>query len=398
MIRFWVVKSVYKLCAAVSVSTVLRFRSLMANMNRTQKIWIVLGVAVLALRWAAGHSPELVERYYSRGLFPIIRNIIDYGAAWLPIPLVALLLPLLLFWGIRAAVRWFKHRTPWLQKLKSAGVSLLAFAGAVMFLFLFLWGFNYSRVPLETQLGLAAQPLTMEQIREELDHSTLAIIAARERIPGASSAPVTATALPREMELLLRGEVSSRLTAWGYPAPGRVRGRVLYPKGILLRFGTAGIYFPFTGEGHADAGLHPLQLPAVVAHEMAHAYGFGDEGDCNFIAYAACVQSSNPLVAYSAELTYWRTLAVNYRAYQPDAYRDIREGLPAGIRADLDAINQNTLAYPDIFPRFRDAAYNTYLKAQGIREGMLNYDRIMMLARAYRLDPRWGVKSGPMNN
>ncbi|MBX2926732.1 MAG: DUF3810 domain-containing protein [Saprospiraceae bacterium] len=367
-------------------------------MNRTQKTWIALGVIALVLRWAAGHSPELVERYYSRGLFPVIRNVIDYGAAWLPAPLAFLLIPLLLFLGALNAMRWFKRKAPLVQKLKSAGFSLLAFAGAVTFLFLFLWGFNYSRVPLETQLGLTAQPLTMEQIREELDYSTRAVIAARKRIPGAGNAPLTSAALPNEMELLLRGEVSNQLTSWAYPAPGRVRGRVLYPKGILLRFGTAGIYFPFTGEGHADAGLHPLQLPAVVAHEMAHAYGFGDEGVCNFIAYAACVQSNDPMVAYSAELTYWRTLAVNYRAYQPDAYRDIRDGLPAGIRADLDAINQNILAYPDIFPRFRDAAYNTYLRAQGIREGMLNYDRVMMLARAYRLDSKWGVKPDPVDN
>jgi hypothetical protein len=354
-------------------------------MNRTQKIWIALGVVALVLRWGAVHAPEFVERYYSRGLFPVIRSIIDYGVAWLPVPLVFLILPLLLFWGIRAVVRWFRRKTSWLHKLKAAGISLLSFIGATIFLFLFLWGFNYSRVPLETQLGLSTAPLTQEQIREELEHSTLAIIAARARIPGADDTAVTSGALPTGMEPLLRGEVSRQLAAWGYPVPGRVRGRVLYPKGILLRIGTAGVYIPFTGEGHVDAGLHPLQLPAVVAHEMAHAYGFGDEGVCNFIAYAACVQSNDPLVAYSAELTYWRTLAVNYRSYQPDAYRDIREGLPAGIRADLDAINQNILAYPDIFPRFRDATYNAYLKAQGIEEGMLNYDRVMMLARAYRL-------------
>lgn len=355
-------------------------------MKQTQKIWIGLGLVALLLRWVAAGKPEWVEQYYSRGLFPVIRGVIDYGAAWLPFPVVYLVLALFLFWMVRGAIRLVKRRASPLQKIKSAAFSLAAFLGGVVFLFLFLWGFNYSRVPLERQLGLDPQPLSVEDIREELDITSAAIIAARARIPGASDSAFTAEALPAQLEPLLRHNVSAWLEQRGFLAPGRVRGRVLYPRGILLRFGTAGVYFPFSGEGHADAGLHPLQLPSVLAHEMAHAFGFGDEGVCNYIAYAAGVRSDDPFVVYTAELSYWRTLAVNYRIREPEAYRDIREGLPAGILNDLDAINQTMLSYPDFFPRFRDAAYNTYLRAQGVREGMLSYDRVMMLVRAERVN------------
>ncbi len=353
-------------------------------MNRSQKIWIGLGIAALGLRWIAAGRPEWVEQLYSRGLFLLIRPAIDYGAAWLPFPIAYLVLGAFLFFVIRGMARLLKKPVSLWQKLKNAAYSVLAFLGGTVFLFLFLWGFNYSRVPLEQQLGLEPKPLSAEDIREELDITTAAIIAARARIPGASDSAFTAASLPAQIEPFLRRTVSGWLERRGYPAPGRVRGRVLYPKGVLLRFGTAGIYFPFSGEGHADAGLHPLQLPPVLAHELAHGFGFGDEGVCNFIAYSAGVRSGDPLVVYASELSYWRTLAVNYRVYEPEAYRDIREGLPAGIRNDLDAINQAMLAYPDIFPRFRDAAYNTYLKAQGVREGMLSYDKVMMLVRAER--------------
>ncbi len=353
-------------------------------MKRSQKIWIALGIIALLLRWMASFSPHFVERYYSRGLFPFIRTAIDFGLAWLPFPLVYLVLPLLVIWGASSAAPFFRLRAPLLQKMVNAAWSLLAFLGGTVFLFLFLWGFNYSRVPLEQQLGLNPKPLSVKEIREELDLSTPALINARKRIPGAGDAAIASSARPATMEKLLRQQVSGWLAEKGFPTPGRVRGRMLYPKGILLRFGTAGIYFPFSGEGHADAGLHPLQLPAVIAHEMAHGLGFGDEGVCNYIAYAACVNSGDPLVAYTAQLSYWRTLAANYRAYEPEAYRKIRENLPAGIQADLDDINRNILSYPDIFPGFRDAAYNSYLKAQGISEGMLSYDKVIMLVRAAR--------------
>ena len=40
--------------------------------------------------------------------------------------------------------------------------------------------------------------------------------------------------------------------------------------------------------------------------------------------------------------------------------------------------------YPDILPAVRDAAYNTYLKAQGIDDGIKNYDRVIMLVHAWK--------------
>lgn len=354
-------------------------------MKTSQKIWILLGAVTLVLRQVAVARPDWTEHLYSRGLYVAIRYAIDYGLAWLPFPIAYLVVPGVLIWiGVSIRRRLHRREGVW-GKIKSAGAGILAFLGGLVFFFFFLWGFNYSRIPLEQQLDLQPRPLTAEELREEFDLATTALTAARARIPGASDAALNYQPAAGALEQQLRSETAAWLQSKGYHAGGRVRGRQLYPKGILLRFGTAGIYFPFSGEGHADAGLHPLQLPPVLAHELAHGYGFGDEGVCNYIAYAACKNSNDPMIAYASVLSFWRTLAAQYRARRPDEYRLLREALPVGIRADIDAINQKMLAYPDIFPRFRDAAYNTYLKAQGVQEGMLSYDKVVMLVRAERL-------------
>ena len=173
-----------------------------------------------------------------------------------------------------------------------------------------------------------------------------------------------------------------------FPAIGKVRGREIYPKGIFLHFSSSGLYFPFTGEGHVDAGVHALQKPYIIAHEMFHGYGFGDEGTCNFNAFLACIKSNDPYIAYSGHLSYWRTLAINYLRYRPKEYRAFRRTLPLTIQADLDAINEVLISYPDIMPRFRYYAYDAYLKAQGIDEGMKNYNRVIMLVNAWRKQKR----------
>ena len=93
------------------------------------------------------------------------------------------------------------------------------------------------------------------------------------------------------------------------PHSGRVRVRQPWPNGFLLRWSTAGIYIPQTGEGHIDRGLLAVQKPFTIAHEMAHGYGVADEGACNFIAWLACSQSRDPWVRFGGALTYWRYAA-----------------------------------------------------------------------------------------
>ncbi len=189
--------------------------------------------------------------------------------------------------------------------------------------------------------------------------------------------------LPAGLEATLRAGLEGRLAELDYPAVGRVRARRLYPKGIFLRFSSSGLYFPFTAEGHVDAGVHPLMMPYVMSHEMAHGYGFADEGTCSFLAYLGTTASPIPLIAYAGHLNYFRTVAGQYLRQDPEAYAAFRNALPEGIQADLNAINANLEKYPDIMPRLRYYAYDTYLKAQGIPEGMLNYNRVVMLVRAW---------------
>jgi len=357
----------------------------MFKRHKKQLIWIALGAFAIVLRQVAGTHPEWIEQYYSRSIFLGVRCLIDYGFAWMPFPLLYLFVPLFLLWAGLRMRRFFLKRASLKEKIVTGSLSLLAFVGGVVFFFMLLWGLNYGRVPVEDMMELDPHPLDVPALEKELQEETKIIIALRQAIPGApDTSALTDQHFPADMEQQLRDAVETQLALYKYPTLGRVRGRLLYPKGIFLRFSSAGLYFPFTGEGHADAGLHPLQLPYVLAHEMAHGYGFGDEGTCNFWAYLACAQIQTPVLAYCGHLAHWRTLAVHYRSYKPDEYKCLREALPAGILADISAINRNIMEYPDIMPRLREAAYEAYLKSQGISEGIQNYDRVVMLVKAWR--------------
>lgn len=352
--------------------------------NKRKWIWVALGMSAILVRVLLSFSPSLTERIYSRGIFVGIRVLIDYTLGWMPFPLVFVVFSGILIFLFLKIKNLKRTHQSFLHSAGRIGLSLLSFLFGVVFFFLVLWGYNYGRMPIEKTLGIHPAPLVLEELKTELELNTKEVAVARDAIPNISEAPIEANFLPNDLENEIREDVEKLLEKLDFPTAGVVRGRMLKPKGILLRFSTAGVYFPWTGESNVDAGLHPIQIPFTLAHEFAHGYGFTDEGTCNFLAYLACIQSENKMVQYSGQLSYWRYLASSYRRFDRDSYKEFFNALPKGIVADLYAIDENSSKYPDILPEIRDVAYDTYLKTQGIEEGMKSYSRIVMLVKAWK--------------
>ncbi|MFK8105141.1 MAG: DUF3810 domain-containing protein [Saprospiraceae bacterium] len=346
--------------------------------------WLWIGLAGFAILIRFLLSPEQIERYYSRGLFPYLRIVMDNTLSRLsPFALVYPLILVLLVW-LFFKIKNRKRDLSWWERIRSVTFSLIAFLSAVVFFFLVLWGYNYGRVSIETQMGLNPQALSFEALRAEFELETAELIEVRKAV-STDTLAINDTKPLANLETEIRAEVVDLLHLHGFPTSGRVRGRFLKPKGVLLRISTAGVYLPFTGESHIDDGLHPLQKPFVLAHEFSHGYGFTDEGVCNFLAYLSGRNSANPYFKYSTRLAYWRYLASSIRQLNRDYFIDFyQQKLPKGIKADLRAIYENQDQYPDIMPKLRNLVYDSYLKSQGVQEGMKSYSRIGMLVVAYR--------------
>ena len=347
--------------------------------------WVIFLGLTLALRALFQAFPNLAEQAYSRGFFQGIRTGIDYLLGWLPFPLVYVLFGVLL-WKLGTGIRYlfFQKTVTLRQRLLTSGRHLILFLCGVVALFYWLWGYNYNRVPIERQLALPEIQLTPDDIKTALDAQTSLVLQLRFQIQPDTSQPILSEFPQQQLETAVRQEVGGLLQNLQFPTPGRPRGRQPFWNGFLLRFGAAGIYNPFTGECNIDHALHPLTKPANLAHELCHGYGFGDEGTCNFLAYLALEKSQQPFLRYSAELDFWRELAVTYRQLHPDIYPAFRATLPTGFRADLDNIYKVLDQYPEFFAAFRYEVYDQYLKAQGISEGMENYGKVIPLVLAWR--------------
>ena len=342
---------------------------------------------LMFLRFVGGWYPQLIEVYYSRGFFLIIRGLIDYTIAALPIPMFYLFFAGFFLKKIHYFRKSYQKNISFKERLFHSGFHILQFTSIIIVWFLVSWGFNYGRLSIEEQLGLQLEKPSEEHLLSEVQWATKKALDLRELVNEDTFA-LDEKLLPRDLEKEMRTSLEEVLEELGYPNFGRVRARQLYPKGILLRLKTAGIYWFFVGEGNLDAGLHPLQKPFTMAHEMAHGYGFGDEGTCNFLAYLACLKSNQTYVRYAGMLTYWRYIAGEYRYRNPEKYVLFKaEHLSSGMKNDLTAIYENGDKYPDFFPKLRNQTYDSYLKLQGIEDGIENYNRVILLVDAWkRLD------------
>lgn len=245
-----------------------------------------------------------------------------------------------------------------------------------------LWGFNYCANPVRERMDLQVIKLDGEYLKTELEAQYNLLLQTRLKLSQDSI-----LLIPKEKqnhEDLIRIELESLLDSLDYSTAGKVRVRPLF-QGILMRLRTSGIYIPYVLEGHFDRSVHPMQWNNTIAHEMAHGYGVTDEGECNFLAYLVCANTDDLHVQYSGAMAYYRYLARAVIRYDREYYNSYREKLDFRIISDLDQINIYLNKYQELMPNARDKIYDNYLKANGIEDGIVSYDRMVELIAAYRI-------------
>lgn len=343
-------------------------------------LWWLSAVIVFCLnQWMSSGFGN----WYLRYPFQVIRHLYDYSLGWIPFPSIYLVFVLLIWFLMRLSSNANRNSDTVLGYLKLLLMGLLKLIAIFYSCFYILWGFNYKASSLNQQLDFLTPEVEQSELLAELKTITTHLEQVRAQLSKDTFA-LSEKPFHQDTEDDIRFHLREIIHEWGIPNSAKVRIRRLKPKGLLMRISTAGVYIPFAMEGHIDAGLHPVQWPFTMAHEMSHGYGYTDEGTCNFIAYLVCLRSDDAFVQYSGLLGYWRYLASNYRRLEQSEYSKIRNGLSVGIKNDLRAIYTYQDRYPDILPAIRNAIYDSYLKSNGVSQGLKSYSTIVAQCLAWQ--------------
>jgi hypothetical protein len=341
--------------------------------------WITMVGVVAMIQIIDGEG--VVSFYFP--FFSLIRKLYGFTLYYLPFAAIYLVLPLFLW------VCYMAWKNKWI--LVGLKVRYLVY---FVFIFLFIycwfylsWGVLYKAPSLSQRLSLVEENLDSNYLLAELRWVEEKLLETRNKIWKDESLSLPESTAPEHLDLMLQKSVAFTLREWHIHSFENVRIRPLYPAGSLLVFSTAGIYLPFSGEGHYDPGLAHFHAPFVMAHELGHANGITGEADCNFVAMITCLNSNDPYIQYSGLLTYWRYLNADLKKSARYSYYQHMFFRPIAIRRDLEVLYGALDRFPEIMPMVRDVIYDSYLKANGIKDGLTNYDRILIMFKAWKKSP-----------
>jgi hypothetical protein len=352
--------------------------------------WIfpILGLGAYLIHLIVGKNSRFIETVYSHGIYRLFRLIWDFTLGMSPLPLIYIFFFMVFIWLIIRMVLRLKHSRSKV-KLNWRGFSrvflfLIQASGGLVFLFYFMWGFNYNRLQIEKHLNLSPIPLDKAALRQEGQWAVQEADKLRAEIQEAGDKSLALAVLSGNLEEILRSSYRNLFKQMDYPPPMRVRVRLFRPGNWMMRVNVSGIYIPYLAEGYIPSTALAVERPFDMAHEMAHALGFTGEDDCNFLAFLACSKSTEKSVAYSGYLNYWLYLSREIRHVSPLEYREIWNSLPKGIKIDIQAIAESWRRFEGPLREVGRRVQDGYLKAQGVREGVLSYNRMVMLTAAWR--------------
>ena len=317
--------------------------------------------------------PDVVERVYSRQLYPAIQHVVTPVTNLVPVALLDIAVAVvILVIGSAFIVRM--RRFGIVAAIGRTALTLLGVCAAVYLAFLMMWGLNYRRVPLEAKLDYDKGRVTRDAV--------LAFANSAAAEVNARYADAHATRFHVEGLAHAFATVESELGRGTHTELGNPKQSLatLY----FRRAAIDGMTDPVFLEIIVNPEVLDVERPMVIAHEWGHLAGFADESEASFIAWLACVRA-DALSQYSA----WLAVYEHALRALPRQDRSAIQPLQPGPREDLRAIAARYARSSPVVRTAAEGVYDEYLRANRVREGIASYDAVLRLIVGSRFDARW---------
>lgn len=319
-------------------------------------------------------SPQLLETYYSNGIYVFVATVLSY---------ISSLVPFSLFDTINLILVLYVLIITFLIIFKKIGlkdyVRRLLFGLIYLFsAFLWLWGFNYYKPDIYHRLNFKQVPDNQKDTLFVEVFTQLAQAAEDNYLP--PDFVPEQDSIDQSLEHSYR-DLSSFLQI-PYPC-GKRRIKHITLSRLYAKSGILGYFGPWFSEVHINSLLSRWDFPMIMAHEKAHQFGIGGEGEANFYAWLVCSESSYRWNRYSASI-----FALSFFIKATEKNGDKQKF----ISMINPKIMQDILARSHYWSNLKEATMqnvgnkinDTYLKTSGVKKGIKDYNGIVKLILSYR--------------
>jgi hypothetical protein len=323
--------------------------------------------------------PEVVETYYSLGIYPIISSLFRYTLGWIPFSFGDL------FYGfaIIYMIRWlFLNRRRIIRDTKLWLIDVFAFISIIYLAFHLFWGFNYYRLPLHESLDL------------EANYSTEQLISVTEKLIEKSNALHLELASNDSVKIDLPFSKNDilKMVPDGYKSLEKEFPHLEYhPKSIkkslfslpLTYMGFSGYLNPLTGEAQVNSLIVPYRFPVVGSHEVAHQLGYAKENEANFIGGLAAINHQDIYFNYSGYTFLLKHCLLEIYKRDSDLYFETLKTVNKGVLKNYQEVQDFWDSYQNPAEPIFKSTYNSYLIANNQENGMKSYSYVVALIVNY---------------
>lgn len=323
--------------------------------------------------------PEVVERFYSNGLYGCISKISRTALGKIPFSVGDLLYGIVIIYLL---VSIWKSRKSWKISWKDSVLKVLSFLSVAYFLFHILWAMNYYRVPL------------FEKMNIQRDYTDADLIAFTEKLIAKTNTVQLEITQNKNLKVTTPYSQDSvfKMTQNGYAILAKEYPFFKYKTPSIKKslfslpltyMGFGGYLNPFTNEAQVNDKLPMYGFPNVVCHEMAHQMGFASESECNFIGFLACIKNEDLHFQYSAYANALRYCMANIGMKDEGKFKILKARINPGIIENYKESEQFWEQYDTFIDKGFHAFYDQFLKMNQQKEGLESYSKFVNLMVNY---------------
>lgn len=345
-------------------------------------MWIVLVFLAIAIK-VISFSPLWVERYYVNGIYPVISSGLRYLLGWLPISFGDILYGAIIVWLICQAVLVFKliRKRIFSKRLIAGFTRRIFFTGMLVYiLFYGLWGLNYSRMGIASQLGLSEVKYTSN----DLD-SLVLVLHERLNANAALLTPAMRDSFKTKKNLFANAALLYKIAETRYPFLSykgySVKPSIFSYLGNYLGF--QGYYNPFTGEAQVNTTIPLCVEPFVASHEIAHQLGYAKESEANFVGFLACRMHPSVNFKYSVYFDMYHYAIRELRYADSLKALAYDSTLHLQVKRDVEDYRAFYKKYRNPVEPYIDKMYSYFLKANNQPKGKESYNEVVTWLIAY---------------
>ena len=353
-----------------------------------KRFWVFIPLVLAAMMFfILPHFPAVTEYVFSRGLFKVITVPVGFLTSLVPISLTELLavlaLPAVITLLVILIVKLVKHKDKRKKLLLGAGKFVVGAVSIAAFMYMACHGVNYYRFTMEELMGLDTSQKTPEDLYDACVKLAQGAARARAELGVSDDEPFT---LPEGLytELSRSGD-GYKVIVEEYPFLWTANWR---QKPVLLSepwsyTGIVGIYCPFIVECNVNTAQPDCAIPFTAAHESAHSRGVAFENECNFLAFLSCINSQYPEYRYSGYMESFVYCSNALYSYDTELWQGTQQYLTNGMRLDFAQLNEYIESHTNKVTEVSQDFNDSFIKAQGVEDGDLSYDRVTELILAY---------------